>query len=457
MQKKVSRRQFITQAMRWSAITGLAPLLSRCSTLDSFFALDTNYYENEVLIIGAGAAGLSAAYTLKKKNKAYRVFEASHRPGGRVWTLAASAGQANPIELGAQQILTDHEAVIQLAKELGLYLREKKIDFALEWKDKLVSLKEVRQHLAPLITELKKNQIHLMNQDDDQMTVQELFNQLKLRISHDQISIFQQYIISQYGSHFQTQSANWVLQQIDFDSDELFFAPRSRWQIYGGIGQLIHTMYERVAGTIPGQLVKTQHQLIALRQRLNYFELDFQTPNGKKTYWARNVICATPLTALRHVQGLEQIEFSDSRKQWIQELGYSQTQVAAGYHQASISESFQLSQNFQLYAEQSSLRLTSEKLVDKDSELRSKLNQWYKINDQQLSEFEFVDWSKQKFILGAKSYLKPGQMKLITGLQKFDEFNGHFLFCGEHCSELYSGTVNGAIETGIAAALKLSS
>ncbi len=457
MQKKVSRRQFITQAMRWSAITGLAPLLSRCSTFDSFFALDTNYYENEVMILGAGAAGLSAAYTLKKQNKAYRIFEASHRPGGRVWTIAAPAGQINPIELGAQQILSEHESTIQLAKELGLYLREKKIDFALEWKNKLVGLKDIRQNLAPLITELKKFQIQLISQDDDSLTVQDLINQLSLRITNEQLSIFQQYVLGLYGSQFQSQSANWVLQQIDFDSDELFFAPRSRWQIYGGIGQLMNTMYERVAGTIPGQLVKTQHQLISIRQRLNYFELDFQTPSGKKTYWARNIICAMPLTALRQVKGIELIEFTDSRKQWIQDLGYSHLQVAAGYQSTISSENFQLLQGFQIYAEQSSIRLTGENITENNSQLTAKLNPWFKINDQQLSDFEFVDWAKQKYILGAKSYLKPGQMKLITSLQKYDEFNGNFLFCGEHCSELFSGTVNGAIETGIAAALKLSS
>lgn len=457
MQKKVSRRQFITQAMHWSAITGLAPLLSRCTTLDSFFAQDTNYYENEVLILGAGAAGLSAAFTLKKKNKPYRVFEASHRPGGRVWTLSPTSDNPNPIELGAQQILSDHEVAVQLAKELGLYLREKKIEFALEWKEKLVGLKEVRQSIGPLIAELKKNQINLINQDDDQMTIQDLLNQLKLRLSRDQVLIFQQYVISQYGSQFQHQSANWVLQQIDFDSDELFFAPRTRWQIYGGIGELINTMYERVAGTIPGQLVKTQHQLTAIRQRLNYFELDFQTPQGKKTYWARNVICALPLTALRQVQGIDQIEFSDARKKWIHELGYSQTQVLAGYQNSLVAENFHLSESFQTVSEQSSIRFIGEAIGQNKSEFKSQINQRYKISEQQFLDYEFVDWSKQKFIQGAKSFLQPGHMNLITGLQKYDEFNGHFLFCGEHCSELFSGTVNGAIETGIAAALKLSS
>lgn len=443
--------------MHWSAITGLAPLLTRCSTLDSFFSQDTNYYENEVMILGAGAAGLSAAYTLKKKNKAYRVFEASHRPGGRVWTLAQNQQGSNPIELGAQQILSDHESVVQLCKELGLYVRERKIDFSTEWKNKLVGLKEIRQFLAPLITELKKHQINLINQDDDQMSMAELLGQLQIKLSKEQLQLFRQYLSSQYGSQYQLLSANWALQQIDFDSDELFFAPRSKWQIYGGIGELTNTLYERVAGTIPGQLVKLHHQLVAIRQRLNYFELDFQTPQGKKTYWARTVICALPLSALRHVAGLELIEFTDARKQWINELGYSQAQVLAGNFQYGQNDSYHLANDFQAFLEPNSFRLVSENLNINKNEIKTQLAQWYKLNEQQFNDFEYIDWGQQKHILGAKSFLKPGHMKLITGLQKYDEFNGQFLFCGEHCSEVFSGTVNGAIETGIAAALKLSS
>ena len=57
-------------------------------------------YDGKVLIIGAGAAGLYAAYVLKSKGINFQVVEASANYGGR---LAKLSGFANfPIDLGAQ-------------------------------------------------------------------------------------------------------------------------------------------------------------------------------------------------------------------------------------------------------------------------------------------------------------------------------------------------------------------
>ena len=54
----------------------------------------------EVLIVGAGAAGLAAAHALHEAGVDIVVLEARDRLGGRIWTLRDTG--TLPIELGAE-------------------------------------------------------------------------------------------------------------------------------------------------------------------------------------------------------------------------------------------------------------------------------------------------------------------------------------------------------------------
>lgn len=60
-------------------------------------------HDAEVLIIGAGAAGLAAAATLADAGRSVVLLEARDRIGGRIWTLHPPEASA-PIELGAEFI-----------------------------------------------------------------------------------------------------------------------------------------------------------------------------------------------------------------------------------------------------------------------------------------------------------------------------------------------------------------
>lgn len=73
----------------------------------------------EVIIIGAGLSGLSAAYSLHKEGVKPLVIEARNRIGGRVLTMVA-AGSATPVEMGATWFIDKHLHVLGLLKELEL-------------------------------------------------------------------------------------------------------------------------------------------------------------------------------------------------------------------------------------------------------------------------------------------------------------------------------------------------
>jgi len=95
----MDRRDFLKQSSL-IAIGGLiipSTFLSSCRKKSLFEKIN---YDGKVLIIGAGAAGLYAAYILKSKGINFEILEASTNFGGRLGKLE---GFANfPIDLGAQ-------------------------------------------------------------------------------------------------------------------------------------------------------------------------------------------------------------------------------------------------------------------------------------------------------------------------------------------------------------------
>lgn len=77
-----------------------------------------------VAIIGAGVAGLTAAYRLALAGVPSRTFESNHtKIGGRCWS-AREFGNGELGEHGGERIDTRHREIIELAVELGLELED---------------------------------------------------------------------------------------------------------------------------------------------------------------------------------------------------------------------------------------------------------------------------------------------------------------------------------------------
>jgi oxygen-dependent protoporphyrinogen oxidase len=70
-----------------------------------------------IVIVGAGVAGLAAAYRLARAGLDPLIVEAADRVGGRVHSLAISG---YTLDLGAQLIYTDYRKTLDLCSELGL-------------------------------------------------------------------------------------------------------------------------------------------------------------------------------------------------------------------------------------------------------------------------------------------------------------------------------------------------
>jgi monoamine oxidase len=73
---------------------------------------------NDVLIIGAGGAGLAAMCALAEAGRQVLLLEARDRIGGRMWTQAVP-GLAVPIEYGAEFIHGHAPATMAFLKKGG--------------------------------------------------------------------------------------------------------------------------------------------------------------------------------------------------------------------------------------------------------------------------------------------------------------------------------------------------
>src|SRR5215204_4115864 len=114
----MKRRDFLQQAVITAAALSAPPL----KTFAASQGLQRRGAPKKVVVIGAGLAGLSAAYELSHAGHDVTVLEARTRPGGRVYTLRDPFAEGLYAEAGATRIPNHHHFTIKYAELFGLTL-----------------------------------------------------------------------------------------------------------------------------------------------------------------------------------------------------------------------------------------------------------------------------------------------------------------------------------------------
>ena len=109
-----SRRAFIAQVAALGALSSV-PALGASVRVGA--ASDPR-----IVIVGAGLAGLTAAYELRKAGTVASIVEGAPRAGGRCWSERQAFAENQIAERGGELVDTAHDLLIDLAIELGLPL-----------------------------------------------------------------------------------------------------------------------------------------------------------------------------------------------------------------------------------------------------------------------------------------------------------------------------------------------
>jgi monoamine oxidase len=117
----MTRREFLAG----SAAIAATVALTRCAPVAR---LPSPLKVEPVLIVGAGIAGLTAAYRLEQAGVPVRVIEAQNRVGGRVLSLRNHFSNGQVVELGGELIDTNHTSIRALATELEIALDDYSTD-----------------------------------------------------------------------------------------------------------------------------------------------------------------------------------------------------------------------------------------------------------------------------------------------------------------------------------------
>ncbi len=112
MKYKATRRDFIKDGISAAAVISASFTNIAASGRNS---LQRTATPKKVIIIGAGLAGLSAAFELTRAGHDVIVFEAQSRPGGRVRTLRAPFADGLYAEAGATRIPDHHKFTLDYA------------------------------------------------------------------------------------------------------------------------------------------------------------------------------------------------------------------------------------------------------------------------------------------------------------------------------------------------------
>ena len=119
----LSRRRFL----QVGGVAGAGLLLGGCTSSGprsippSALPTGDAATEPRIAIVGAGLAGLAAAYWLTRAGDRVRVYEARPRIGGRCWSARGFDG-GQVAEHGGEFVDTRHVHIARLAEELGLEL-----------------------------------------------------------------------------------------------------------------------------------------------------------------------------------------------------------------------------------------------------------------------------------------------------------------------------------------------
>ncbi|MCC7438852.1 MAG: FAD-dependent oxidoreductase [Armatimonadetes bacterium] len=327
-----TRRQFIKTAGIATAAIGAGAMIPACRTLRPTSS------SVRVAIIGAGMAGLNAAWELQQAGITPAIFEASGRAGGRMFTANNIMAPGLTTELGGEFIDSTHTEMLRLIKEFDLPLLDTQqasesnlVHEVFYFNGGIYTEAEVIADFTPLAARIKQDYdllpevLDFQHPENAGLDNQSIGDYLSIIGATGRLrKLLEVAYITEYGLDIDQQSAINFLLLIgaDLNPEENTFAifgtSDERFKVQGG--------NQRVPDAIAAKLahhISIGHTLEAIRpEGGNRFALFFQQGNGGvKEIHADVVILTLPFSVLRSVD-LSKLDIPAVKRRAIAELGY---------------------------------------------------------------------------------------------------------------------------------------
>lgn len=449
-----------------------------------------------VVVVGAGLAGLTCAYRLKRSGIMATVYEANTRLGGRCWTRRNDFAHGHNAEHGGELIDQGHTRIRHLAQELGLLLDNLLaaepngstifLHFdgaAYAYRDIVRDLKRIWQPLHRDLIEAGFPTLYdnytTRGAQLDQMSVSEWINQtVPGGLGSPLGQLLQVAYTIEYGAECDVQSALNLIYLLGYNSPgqfTLFGHSNEKYHIRGGNDQIV----SRLASLLGSQIL-TGQALVALRRNPDgTYTLTFQVSDQFADVTADRVVLALPFSILKDSVDLTEAGFSELKMIAIQELAMGsnsklnlqfdsrlwaprcngETYSDRGYQAcwevtraqpgaAGILVNYTGGHLADTFATGTPEEHAAEFLAQIEPVLPGLSSQW--------NGLATVDWwGGNPFSLGSYSYWQVGQYTRFAGVEREPQEGVHF--CGEHTSIDAQGYLEGAVETGERAANEIIS
>ncbi|MEA5533371.1 NAD(P)/FAD-dependent oxidoreductase [Crocosphaera sp. XPORK-15E] len=477
---KLTRRSFLKTAILGGGTALAAINMPRHSSV-------FGYQTPKIVIIGAGLAGLNAAYHLKKIGINATIYEASSRVGGRIYTVK---NKQNTFDLGGTFINSDHEDMLELVKDLGIKLinRQQQIlsspypPVAYYYEGKQWPESDLGKLLEPIAKQIADDGSKLDKDFEkfaptlDVLSVTQYLDNHSDKIEQSVVrALLESSIRTEYGVEPENSSALQLIinllkvsdnkVEVLGNSDELYI-------IEGGSSQLIN----QLVAQLESEQIQKNKPLKRLKKDNKQFILTFQ---DKTEIIADYVILAIPSHLLRQLD--LQVDLPDELKAFIQEVSLGSNEKILGtftkpkwrqnkgFTQEAWTD-FGASEIWESSSEILTFYLGSQEVLDpKDPEYQLLAKTLIKQLDNQVNGLQLAStgkfyrsqWQQEPFTQGAYTNFKPGQLTKFTNYvyresEDLTEAQNvaidNLIFAGEQFSEEYYSYMNGAAQTGRLAA-----
>ena len=497
----LKRREFLIQSSAVIAGSALIPQMTWAKNKDA----------SPVVIIGAGAAGLAAAYQLQKAGKKFVIYEASARIGGRIYTEKNINEDGQFCERGAELVDTPHKNLLQLCKELQVEIETfadepgvKNFAPLFHFNGKFYTEEQFRQGLLPLLEQIRKVKAKIQSKDGnltlrydnknqfpaemfkyENMTLQAFLHEMEKFCEKWVLRIIEIAYVGEYGAASEYQSALNLISMIPDTMDEkfnVFGESDEAHRIKGGNSRLIEKLTEKITAG-KEEVIHTGHQLVSISQKNATLLLHFKVGEKSVEVKTSQAICTLPFSVLRELEGLEKIGLTALKLRAINELrygtnskfmlsfksqfwhqGFKTTPASSGETYTELgSECFWETSRLQGgnsgvltnflggHAGMNARKPDVEKTALDDL---SKIYNGFDLRGQ-FSKSILHNWNLIPTAKGSYTSFGPGQYSAFFGGIGKSELGGKLLFAGEHTSESWAGFMEGAFESGNLAAQQI--